>query len=157
MSEQKRLDRPEICRDCSRYKTDCQGSNQEDCARLDRPDREKIADKILPMTKVESYRGWQLRTADQILELLIPDIEWVREKANDKWIEVMCDNSVPALTPAQFEDAYKLCIEEAKKQERERIISVIEGYRGVEKAFISGEHALAYWIPDSVWQSLGEK
>ncbi len=37
MSEQR--DRPEICRDCSRYETDCQGSNQEDCARrLDRPE-----------------------------------------------------------------------------------------------------------------------
>ena len=78
MSKAKRLDRPKICRDCSRYETDCQGSNQEDCARLDRPDREKIAKFLIDydskswLTASLKLRECYRRIADQILALFTP-------------------------------------------------------------------------------------
>lgn len=35
-------DRPDICKDCPTFLEGCEGSNQEDCAHRDSPDREKI-------------------------------------------------------------------------------------------------------------------
>ncbi len=93
-----KLDRPMICRDCPTFEQGCEGSNQEDCeGRLDRPDREKIATILKPLTKsyVLSYihNLNQLETEikrvegcylDQILAL-IPDIE----KAEREKVEVL--------------------------------------------------------------------
>ena len=47
-----RLDRPEICRDCPTFTKGCEGSNQEDCARMDRPDREEII-SVLKKGKID--------------------------------------------------------------------------------------------------------
>ncbi len=106
MSEQK--DRPEICRDCSRYETDCQGSNQEDCARrLDRPDREKILGSLLGAYSLldntsepsDQQKEWMEREADKILALF-PDIEEAKREEKNR-ILALLKKEYPAITTWQ--------------------------------------------------------
>ncbi len=107
MSEQK--DRPEICRDCSRYETDCQGSNQEDCARrLDRPNREKIISDMLV--------DWK----DSICRMVENNCETVAKTP------IQITKEIIALLPDE---------KEIRKKERERIVALIESYNSIDYAY----------------------
>ena len=74
---------------------------------------EKVADKILPMTKLESYRGWQMRTAKQILSLF------------DGWVEL------------DELDALRIRISDLEKKLDDREADLIEAKREEREWFDS--------------------
>lgn len=119
-------DKPEVCRDCPTFENECEGSNQEDCERRGRPElREKIYRLLkCPPLKQDcghTAKDWSAKCYPCLLDqifLLYPDEEEIRKDAIQKEREWMASN--------QYRDEQ---LEQAKREEKERIISWIKELR----------------------------
>ncbi len=85
----KPLDRPTICQDCPTFEQGCEGSNQEDCGRQDRPKlRGKISAilaKYISDAKCQVFHSHDdVFLADQILALF-PDREEADQVLTELW------------------------------------------------------------------------
>ncbi len=116
--EEERLNRPAICRGCPRYETDCEGSNQEDCARLDRPELLKGLVVDIEEHLLNLEQGTQ---SDTIAQEIVYDI--IKDKLN-------------ALSPTE---------EEIRRAVAEEIVSAGEQLLKSYKAFSAGRMVDDFW------------
>ena len=64
-------DRPTVCQDCPTFEQGCEGSNQEDCGRQDRPELREEALRIIKEADLEESptEVWESNLRDKIHEL----------------------------------------------------------------------------------------
>lgn len=150
-----KVHRPDICKDCPTFEKGCEGSNQEDCAGKDRPDRDGVGEilyrqsiegrlddgrHIYSWAEISEANREKFRIkADQISALfegIRKQLETVRESLRKE---------IDSLNKKL--DDRELDLIEAKREERERIRQKLQHSGGVMDVL---------WITEEDWQALKE-